>query len=321
MKASWANIGAASRWIQDYTGLGADVQIKVIVSALIVAVAWLIRAMIIHILWQHTEEVRVRYAWQKVTLYATTAAALLVIGLVWLPALGSLTTFLGLLSAGLAIALRDLVLNVAAWLYILARRPFSLGDRILIGEHAGDVVDIGIFQFTLMEIGNWVQADQSTGRVLNVPNSLVFTHPLANYHKGFQYIWNEVPVLVTFESNWRKAKEILQKIATTHSARHHEVAQERLKEASRRYMIFYQTLTPAVYTSVRESGVLLTIRYLTEPRLRRGTEQAIWEDILEEFEKCDDIALAYPTQRYYHVRTAGRQRPAGGPVTDARHET
>ena len=66
-----------------------------------------------------------------------------------------------------------------------------------------------IFMFTLMEIGNWVDADQSTGRVIHIPNGKVFKEVLANYSKGFQYIWNEIPVLVTFESNWKKAKEIL----------------------------------------------------------------------------------------------------------------
>ena len=75
------------------------------------------------------------------------------------------------------------------------------------------LIDLRIFQFTLMEIGNWVDADQSTGRIVHVPNGSVFVTPLANYAKGFQYIWNEIPVLVTFESDWRRAKEILEGIA------------------------------------------------------------------------------------------------------------
>ena len=64
-------------------------------------------------------------------------------------------------------------------------------------------------------------------------------------------------------------------------------------------MIYYSKLTPTVYTSVEDSGVLLTLRYLCEPRKRRDTEQAIWEDVLTEFSRCDDIDFAYPTQRFY----------------------
>src|SRR5207244_2876538 len=81
-------------------------------------------------------------------------------------------------------------------------------DRVQIGPHAGDVIDLGLFQFTLNEIGAWVQADQSSGRIIHVPNGKVFTDPVANYNKGFRYIWNEVPVVVTFESDWKKAKQI-----------------------------------------------------------------------------------------------------------------
>ncbi len=82
-----------------------------------------------------------------------------------------------------------------------------MGDRIQVGNFAGDVIDLRIFQFTLMEIGNWVDADQSTGRVIHIPNGKVFTEMLANYSKGFHYIWNEIPFLVTFESNWKKQKK------------------------------------------------------------------------------------------------------------------
>ena len=182
---------------------------------------------------------------------------------------------------------------------MLWRRPFQVGDRIQIGDHAGDVIDIRTFQCTLMEIGNWVETDQSTGRVIHVPNSKVFQEAIANYSKGFQYIWNEIPVLITFESDWEKAKAILLTIIN-HEAEHiSSAAQESLQQAARKYLIFYSKLTPIVYTSVRESGVLLTIRYLCEPRRRRGTEQDIWEAILRAFAQEADIEFAYPTQRFY----------------------
>jgi small-conductance mechanosensitive channel len=212
--------------------------------------------------------------------------------------------------------------NLAAWVFIIWRRPFEVGDRIAIGGDAGDVIDIRVFQFTLMEIGNWVAADQSTGRIIHVPNGKVFAESLANYSKGFQYIWNEVAVLVTFESNWRKAKEILRGIGAKNAEELSASAEDRVRRAARKFMIFYTKLTPTVYTAVRESGVLLTIRYLCEPRRRRDSEQAIWEDILAEFAKHDDIDFAYPTRRYYDNMLEGksgaraaaglRSEPSGG---------
>jgi small-conductance mechanosensitive channel len=95
--------------------------------------------------------------------------------------------------------------NLAGWVFIVWRHPFRVGDRVQIGEHAGDVVDLRIFQFSLMEIRNWVEADQSTGKIIHIPNGIIFTSPLANYTHGFNYLWNEIPITITFESDWEKA--------------------------------------------------------------------------------------------------------------------
>jgi small-conductance mechanosensitive channel len=225
---------------------------------------------------------------------------------IWFQGMGSLSTMIGLLSAGVAIALKDALVNLAGWLFIVWRRPFEVGDRIEVGDVAGDVIDLRIFQFTLMEIGNWVQADQSTGRIIHVPNGRVFTQTLANYSKGFQYIWDEVGVLVTFESDWEKAKQILLDIATRHAEHLSSEAEQRVREVSKKFMIFYSKLTPIVYTSVEDCGVLLTLRFLTEPQKRRGRMEAIWEDVLRAFSQQDDIDFAYPTQRFYFNAREGK---------------
>lgn len=125
--------------------------------------------------------------------------------------------------------------------------------------------------------------------------------------QGFQFIWHEIPVLVTFESDWKKAKESLRAIASRHAEDLSEKAEKRTREAGRRYMISYTTLRPAVYTTVKDSGVLLTIRYLIEPRRRRDSEQRIWEEILEEFSRHEDIDFAYPTRRVYNNVVEGKE--------------
>ncbi|HEX9250738.1 MAG TPA: mechanosensitive ion channel domain-containing protein [Ignavibacteriaceae bacterium] len=217
-------------------------------------------------------------------------------------------TFLGLLSAGVAIALKDPLVNMVSWAFILIRQPFKVGDRIQIGEVAGDVIDIRLFQFSIMEIGNWVDAEQSTGRIIHIPNGIVFTVPQANYTAEFQYIWNEIPVLVTFESDWKKAKQILTDIINKQGVLFSEGAERQLIEASKKFLIFYSKLTPIVYTLVKDSGVMLTMRYMCNPRERRMTEEKIWEDVLNKFAECDDIDLAYPTQRFYNNSTGGKSK-------------
>tara|TARA_B100000676_G_C17319375_1_gene455899 strand:- start:54 stop:506 length:453 start_codon:yes stop_codon:yes gene_type:complete len=148
-----------------------------------------------------------------------------------------------------------------------------------------------------MEMGNWVDADDMTGRIIHIPNARVFTESLANYGKGFHFIWHEIPILVTFESDWRKAKKILNKIIKNKSNKFKIDASKMIKEASKKFMIHKTSLEPIVYTTVEESGVQLTIRFLCEPRQRREIEQDIWQEVLDVFEKEANMDFAYPTQR------------------------
>ena len=167
-------------------------------------------------------------------------------------------------------------------------------------------IDIRFFQFTLNEINNWVDADQSTGRIIHVPNGRVFKDSQANYTQGFSHIWNEIGVMVTFESNWEEAKQLIEKIVKDHAEQLSKAAETRLIAASKKFMIFYTSLTPIVYTSVQDSGVMLTMRYLVNPRKRRTSEHKIWEEILRTFARYEDIDFAYPTQRIYYNQTEGK---------------
>jgi small-conductance mechanosensitive channel len=285
--------------LQNAIGISPENQTKILYSLLIFVVLGITRFVILKIVWRLTEDPKSRYTWKRSVSFTVGILTMILIGSVWIRAIGQLGAFLGLLTAGVAIALKDPLTNIAGWIFILARQPFNLGDRIQIGEQAGDVIDIRLFQFTLLEIGNWVNADQSTGRIIHIPNGSIFTQPQSNYSAGFKFIWNELPVLVTFESNWPLAKEILNKIIKEHAESLSMDAEKKIIEASKKYMIFYQYLTPTVYTSLEESGVKLTMRYICEPRKRRTSEHEIWEDILNEYALHKDIEFAYPTQRFF----------------------
>ncbi|PKL26168.1 MAG: mechanosensitive ion channel protein MscS [Spirochaetae bacterium HGW-Spirochaetae-3] len=289
------------------SAIDADTLLKVVYTVAVLIVAWLARLLFHRSIWKKMGYVQARYTVKKVFNYIVTALAAILIGSLWIADFRQVGTFFGLFSAGIAIALKDLFLNMAGWLFIVLRRPFSIGDRIQIGESSGDVIDIRLFQFTILEIGNWVDADQSTGRIVHIPNGQVFVNAQANYSKGFDYIWNELKVLVTFESDWASAKALLTGLATEQSASIIEDAKQKVDEAAKKYMILYSNLSPIVYTRVEDSGVLLTVRYLCKPRNRRNSENDLWERILQEFKKRDDIDLAYPTLRYY--RTPADPRP------------
>jgi len=288
-------------WLQRQYDLRPQFYLNLMLSITVLVGLWLMWRWILHLGTRRVEDTRVRYQWRKTTTYIYYLTNAILLGIIWLGDLTNLATYLGLVSAGLAIALGDPITNIAGWIFIFWRRPFAVGDRIQIDEHAGDVIDVRIFQFTILEIGNWVDGDQSTGRMIHIPNRKVFSDPLANYSKGFQFIWNEIPVLITFESAWQKAKTILNTIISNHEQEFRQDVESQLQRTAQDYLIYTPTTTPIVYTDVKDSGVLLTIRYLCKPHERRSTSEVIWEEVLEAFEQHSDIQLAYPTTRFYNI--------------------
>lgn len=292
--------------IQEFITNSPSLTVQIAETVGIILLLWLIRFFSVRILQRNVENKKTVYKWRKNITYLTFLVGALILAQVWFSALGELGTFLGLLSAGIAIALKDPVTDMAGWLFLIWRKPFDVGDRIEVGATKGDVIDIRVFKFTLLEIGNWVDADQSTGRVIHIPNHKIFTDDIANYTSDFEWVWNEMGVLVTFESDWKKAKNILQDIADEVCKEFVDQAREEVKKAEKSYLIQYRYLTPIVYTGVKDSGINLTIRYLSNPRTRRSISQMLWENILETFEQHDDIDFAYPTIRYYDNPTEGK---------------
>lgn len=285
-------------WLKDLNNIiGVDMQVRLFISITLVAIVSFSYRRTMKRLHETMVDMEQYYNLKKRTGNIIVVVCLVLLAMLWVGELKSLSTFLGLVSAGIAISMKDIISNIVGWLYIFWRKPFKVGDRIEIGNVAGDVVDTRIFHFSIMEIGNWVESDQSTGRIVHIPNNKIITDNLANYGQGFQYIWNEIPVTLTFESDWRKAKMILLKVAEKHAEHLSAEAEQKVRMAARKYMIIYNYLTPIVYVSVKDNGVQLTMRYLCEPRKRRTTVDEIWEDVLQEFALYNDIQFAYNTQR------------------------
>ncbi|MDZ7797726.1 MAG: mechanosensitive ion channel [Candidatus Marinimicrobia bacterium] len=285
--------------LSEYLKISPQAIEKLILSFSILLIFTIIRYLGNYVIKKRISDDMKAYLWRRAVLYIYTVLLIIVIGSIWIKGFRSLTTILGLASAGIAIAMHDTIANLTGWLFIVSRKPFKVGDRIEVQNIIGDVIDIRILQFSIVECGNWVDADQSTGRIIHIPNSKALRDPLANYQIGFEYTWNEIPVLITFESDWKKAKEILEKIANENVMHLSEGAQKQIRRAAQKYFIQYNKLTPIVYTTVKDSGVMLTIRFLVNPRQRRFSEHHIWEAILDAFNKEKNIDLAYPTRRYY----------------------
>ncbi len=270
---------------------------KIFITIILTFVISILKSHLCKLINEKTESETLAYKLKQTVQYSGNIILLVLIVQIWFSAFQSISTFLGLITAGLAIALKDLISDIAGYIYISTKKPFKVGDRIEISGIKGDVINVSLLHFTLLEIGNWVQNDQSTGRIVHLPASQILDKALFNYNKGFNWIWNEIEFLVTSESDWKKVKLDIQNISESLLEKNINEIKKDMKKAKREMLVRFENISPIIYTNSKDSGINLTLRYLCRPKEKRFTETLIWEAILDLTEKNDYIDLAYPTQR------------------------
>lgn len=125
--------------------------------------------------------------------------------------IGSIITSLGLIGFGVTFALQKPILNFVGWLNVNVHKPFAVGDRIRIGSIKGDVVEVQMMHTIIKGL---LADDVAGGKIFSVPNELILTEPVENYTKESNFVKNEIKIGVTYESDWKKAKKILETIVT-----------------------------------------------------------------------------------------------------------
>jgi len=126
--------------------------------------------------------------------------------------IGAWLTSLGLIGFGVTFALQKPILNFVAWLTIVFVKTYSIGDRINIGNIRGDVINITMM-YTVLD-GLLENTDELSGKIVTVPNEMVLTSSVMNYTKSGFFLWDELSVSITYESNWSKGLRILKEITS-----------------------------------------------------------------------------------------------------------
>ena len=286
--------------IRDLFRLNADWQAQLVVTGLLVIFLIILRRITIRILNRRMEDLTIRFYVQKLTTYGISVFGALLLFPIWVKDASSVGTSVAVVSAGLAIALSDVVKDLAGWMFILIRRPFHIGDRIEIGGHTGDVIDVQTFDFILFEIGARVDGDDPTGRTVRVPNGDVFSKTITNFSAEFEFMWHEVAVLLTFESDWKRGRDVVMEVMRDHSDDElRDLAARQLHDADAAIQVDGHHLEPTVYVKVIDSGVLITGRHLVRVMETRRMEDKAWQSILTAFDQEDSLEFAYPTVRTF----------------------
>jgi hypothetical protein len=246
-------------WFQQFWS--SPYRIPAIVTAGILVIAWLVAAIGGRIINRAVDDPRQRYSRRqtlRTTIVLLAAAAAVVIWAWKLPHPG---TFLGLVGAGLAVALKDPLLAIAGRIAISAGRIYGIGDRIEINQLTGDVIDLGLFYTRMMELGNWIGGDQPSGRTVQFSNSLVFgANPVFNYTQDFL-----------------------------------KGAEAQLEGMRRYFLVPSVDLKPTVYIEVTSNWVQLTMRYVVAPKDRRSARSFIFGKVFERIQGRKDISIGSST--------------------------
>jgi small-conductance mechanosensitive channel len=257
--------------------------VKIVVAIAGLIVMRIIVILLIRSLGRYTRDSETRYRTRKVVTLISYLVVLLFLGIVFKDRLGGLTIAFGVAGAGVAFALQEVIVSLAGWVAIVFGRFFVTGDRIQLGGITGDVIDIGLLRTTLMECGEWIKADLYTGRIVRVANSFVFKEPVFNYSGDFPFLWDEITLPVTYVSDYRLAREILEKIIREVIEEYSAYAKRAWKDVVKKYMISEAMIDPVVTLACTDNWVEFTIRYITDYKLRRATKNRIFGRILEEF--------------------------------------
>jgi len=161
----------------------------------------------------HFRELDARYRVRKFVVFAGYIVGIVFITLLFADRLGRVSFALGVAGAGLVVSLQDVITSFAGWVAISYLNLYKAGDRIQIGETTGDVIDISLMRTEIVETGNWVSNDLYNGRVVRIPNSAALKGPVFNFSQGFRFVWDEIKVPLTGDSNHLLAREMLLRIA------------------------------------------------------------------------------------------------------------
>lgn len=197
--------------------------------------------------------------------------------------LSYLPTVMGLAGAGIVISLKDITLNYVGWLLIHGSNGFEVGDRIEIEGIKGDVVNIGINRFTLMELSPDPKSEQSTNRLVHLPNHTIILHKVYVVKEKMGFVWDEFRIKVPHSADWETAEKLLNGILKNSSIIDQHKIDYSVRELSKNYLVRLGTTTPIVYMTVEEGGVLFSLRYLTHIKEKRNQKARISREVLKEF--------------------------------------
>lgn len=208
--------------------------------------------------------------------------------------LGSLATFAGLLTAGVAVALQNVILSIVGYFFLIGKYGIRVGDRVQIAGVTGEVVEIGLVRLHLMEWGAGDSDAQPTGRVVGFSNSVVF-QPTAGVFKqipGTNYIWHELTLTLAPESDFRAVEErLMSAVESVYSGYRESIERQRKQVEKTMGPVAARSLNPQSRLRLTKSGLEVVIRYPLDFERASKLDDRITREVLDAIEQPPKLKL------------------------------
>ncbi len=257
-------------------------KIAIIVIGLVII--YILMSVVKRLFIKYVDNNETRYRVKKTVTFIGYASIILLTGAVLSDKISSLVIIFGVASAGIAFALQEVITSLAGWLAISFGRFFKVGDRISLGKVKGDVIDIGLIRTTVMEIGDWVGADQYNGKIVRIANNFVFKEPVYNYSDDFPFLWDEIKVPIKYGSNYELTRELLDRAVTEVIGGYIPLAREEWGHMVKKYMIEDASVEPMIAVEANDNWLTFSVRYVVDYKKRRTTRDKLFRKILAEID-------------------------------------
>jgi len=232
--------------------------VLIIAGVLVLGAAW--RRAIFH----YVQETRRRYQFllfRKIVIWVVVGV---IIAFSFVTELGSVATFVGLLTAGVAVAMQNVILSVAGYFFLIGKYGIRVGDRVQIAGVSGKVIDIGIVRFHLLELGGGAADSQPSGRVVTFSNSVVF-QPTSSVFKqipGTSFVWHEISLTFSAEGNYQMTHERITAAVDTALENYREAMEQQIRHMEQTLdSISSIELRPRTHLRTTASGIEVTVRF------------------------------------------------------------
>jgi len=297
----------------DFKDAAMEVLPKVLTGLLLVVLAQIVLRLIKPVLSRILGRLEQHHAIMAMISLIIHAVAVLAALSVIVGSVSYFITSLGLIGLGITWALQTPILCFTGWILVSLRGYYRVGDRIKVNDIYGDVSQIDFLTTTIWENGStWFTAEQPSGRVITIPNSLLLQTAIYNYTSDFPFVWDEVRVSMSYESDLNFTRNTVMEAAR-------DILGESMIEPIRNYREILKRSSldhnisdnPEIYLTFADSWVNLHLRYLVSARGKRRIQSDILENILRTFSKPENVTRIKPVYPRVQTQQIG---PKGMPV-------